>query len=101
MRDYQNGELAKEILKGLALGGFIIACLAMPGLTKIVPLFKPKGARDRYRIKRTITNLQKKKTKKNQKKKWKQSCRNQKRRKKKVLEYNLDDMKLKVPTKWD
>ena len=61
MRDYQNGELAKEILKGLALGGFIIACLAMPGLTKIVPLFKPKGARDRYRIKRTIRSLQEKK----------------------------------------
>ena len=61
MKNYENGELAKEILRGLAVGGFIVACLAMPGLTKIVPLFSPNGARDRYRIKRTVRSLQKNK----------------------------------------
>ena len=101
MRDYQSGELAKEILKGLALGGFIIACLAMPGLTKIVPLFKPKGARDRYRIKRTIRSLQEKKLINIYTKNGNEVVEITRAGKKKVLEYNLDDMKLKVPTKWD
>ena len=50
MKDYQYGELTKEILKGLAVGGFIVAMVAMPGLAYIMPLFKPRGAKDKYRI---------------------------------------------------
>lgn len=101
MKDYKNRELAKEILKGLALGGFLVACLAMPGLTKIVPLFKPNGAKDRYRIKRTIIGLQKKKLVNIYTKGGNQVVEITKAGERKVLEYNLDDMKLKVPKKWD
>ena len=42
-KNYEKGELAKEILMGLAAGGFIVACLAMPGLTKIVPSLSQRG----------------------------------------------------------
>ncbi len=101
MKDYDKGELAKEILKGLAVGGFLVACLAMPGLTKIVPLFSPKGARDRYRIKRTIDGLHKKKFVDIYTKNGNEVVEITKLGSKKVLEYNLDDMKLKVPKKWD
>ncbi|MFZ2303193.1 MAG: hypothetical protein WAV98_00180 [Minisyncoccia bacterium] len=101
MKDYQNRELAKEILMGLAAGGFIVACLAMPGLTKIIPLFKPTGARDRYYIKRAIKGLQEKKLVNIYTKDGNEVVEITKAGKKKVLEYNLDDMKLIVPRKWD
>ena len=37
-------------LKGLAIGGFIVACFALPGLAQVATLFKPKGAYDRHRV---------------------------------------------------
>ena len=101
MKDYQKGELAKEILKGLAMGGFIIACMAMPGLTYIVPLFKPKNTRDRYQIKRVVEELRKKKLINIYTKNGNEVVEITEAGKKKVLEYNLDEMKLKVPKKWD
>ncbi len=101
MKDYKNGELAKEILIGLALGGFLVACLAMPGLTKIVPLFKPESARDRYRVKRAIKGLHEKKLINIYTHNGNEVVEITKAGKKKVLEYNLDDMKLKTPKKWD
>src|SRR3989338_5537950 len=61
MKDYQYGELTKEILKGLAVGGFIVAMVAMPGLAYIMPLFKPRGAKGKYRINQVIKRLHKKK----------------------------------------
>ena len=86
---------------GLAAGGFIVACLAMPGLTKIVPLFKPKGARDRYRINQAFQKLHKKKLVNIYTKNGNQVVEITRAGNKKVLEYNLDDMKLKKPAKWD
>ena len=101
MKKYERGELAKEILLGLAAGGFIVACLAMPGLTKIIPLFKPKGAKDRYRINQAFQKLQKNKLVNIYIKNGNEVVEITKAGKKKVLEYNLDEMKLKVPQKWD
>jgi DNA-binding transcriptional regulator PaaX len=57
LREYKNGELAVIILKGLALGGFIVACFALPGLAQVATLFQPKNTRERYRIKRTVYRL--------------------------------------------
>lgn len=101
LNNYDKGELAKEILMGLAAGGFIVACLAMPGLTKIVPLFKPKGAKDRHRINQAFQKLHDKKLINIYTKNGNEVVEITKAGKKKVLEYNLDDMKLKVPKKWD
>src|SRR3989344_392154 len=101
MKDYRNGEIAKEILKGLAIGGFIVAMAAMPGLTYIIPLFKPKNARDRYRIKRVVEELHKKKLVNIYTKNGNEVVEITKAGTKKVLEYNFDEMKLKVPKKWD
>lgn len=102
MRDYEKGELAKEILLGIAACGFIIAMAAMPGLGKVVPLFKNlKGARDRYRINQAFQKLQKKRMVNIYTKDGKEVVEITKAGKRKILEYNLDEMKLKVPKKWD
>lgn len=101
MRNYENRELAKEILKGLALGGFIVMCLAMPNLAQVVDLFKPKNSRDRYRIKRTINSLHEKKLVNIYTKNGKEVVEITKAGKKRVLEYDIDDMRLRIPKKWD
>jgi DNA-binding transcriptional regulator PaaX len=101
IKNYEKGELAKEILIGLAAGGFIVACLAMPGLTKIVPLFKPRGAKDRYRINQAFSKLHKKKLIKIYTKNGNEVVEITMVGKKIVLEYNLDGMKLKISKKWD
>ncbi|MFA5997051.1 MAG: hypothetical protein WC791_01025 [Candidatus Paceibacterota bacterium] len=101
MKNYERGELAKEILTGIANGGLLLACLAMPGLTKLVPIFSPKNTRERYRINRTLGTLQKKKLVNIYSKNGNDIIEITKAGKKKVLEYNLDEMKLKRPAKWD
>lgn len=101
MRNYENRELAKEILKGLALGGFIVMCFAMPNLAQVVDLFKPKNSRDRYRIRRTIDGLHEKKLVNIYTKNGKEVVEITKAGKKRVLEYDIDDMRLRIPKKWD
>ena len=60
LRDnYSKGELAKEILKGLAAGGVIAASFALPNLPQVLTLFGATTSRERYRINRTIYNLKK------------------------------------------
>mgnify|MGYP001564560860 CR=1 FL=1 len=59
LREYKKGELAIILLKGLALGGFIVACFALPGLAQVATLFQPKNTRERYHIKRTVYSLEK------------------------------------------
>ena len=101
MRNYDRGELAKEILKGLALGGFIVMCFAMPNLAQVVDLFKPKNSREKYRVDRTLGNLQKQKLVKIYQKGGNDVVEITELGKKKLLEYNLDEMSLNVPKKWD
>lgn len=101
MKDYRYGELAKQILKGLALGGFIVVCFALPGFAQVATLFQSKGARDNYRIKQAIKGLQKNRFVDVYEKDGKEVMEITELGKKRVFEYDLDDMKLKVPKKWD
>lgn len=101
MKNYERGELAKTILKGLALGGFIVACFALPGLAQVAVLFKPKGTQDKYRINRAIKRLQEKKFVRVYEKDGKEIVEITELGKRRVLEYNLDEMRIKIPKKWD
>ena len=96
--NYPRGELAKEILKALAVGGILAASLALPNLPQVLKFLGVVGAKDRYRVKRTIYNLKDKRlvnfyengvieiTEKG---------------KKKILQYNIEDMNIKLPARWD
>jgi len=99
LRDnYSKGELAKEILKALAFGGILAASLALPNLPQVLKFLGAVGAKDKYRVKRTICNLKEKRlvnfyengvieiTEKG---------------KKKILQYDIEEMNIKIPAKWD
>ena len=61
LRDnYSKGELAKEIFKALAFGGILAASLALPNLPQVLKFLGAVGAKDKYRVKRTIYNLKEK-----------------------------------------
>ena len=101
MKNYEKGELTKEILVCIANGGLLLACLAMPGLTKIIPLFSPKNTSEQYRINRVLKNLHKNRLVSIYTKDGKDVVEITKTGKKRVLKYNFDDMNLDVPKKWD
>lgn len=101
MDKYERGELAKEILKGLAMGGFIIMCLAMPNLAQVVDLFKPRNSRDRYRVKQAVRRLQKNNMVRIVNRNGHEVVEITAQGKKKVLDYDLDSMQLETKRKWD
>lgn len=96
--NYPKGELAKEILKAMAIGGVLAASLALPNLPQVLKFLGVVGAKDKYRVKRTIYNLKEKRlidfrenglieiTEKG---------------KKRILQYDIEDMNIKLPPKWD
>lgn len=101
MKNYEKGELAKEILVAIAETALLVGCVAMPGLTNIIPLFKSNNARDRQRARQSIKGLERKKLIRIYTKGNNEVIEVTKAGERKVLEYNLDEMKLKVPRKWD
>ena len=96
--NYSKGELAKEILKALAVGGILAASLALPNLPHFFKFLGVVGAKDKYRAKRAIYNLKDKKlvnfyengvieiTEKG---------------KKKILQFDIEDMNIKPSARWD
>ena len=59
--NYLKGELTKEILKALAVGGILAASLALPNLPQVLKFLGVVGAKNKYRAKRAIYNLKDKK----------------------------------------
>jgi len=101
-KKYSRGELSKEILKGLALGGFIVACFVAPNFAQVTKLFNTKNSNDRWRLKRTLSNLTKEKLVKiSYNKKGKEIIKITGDGKKKVLKYEYEDLEISIPKKWD
>ena len=101
MENYERGELAKEILKGLALGGFIVLCFAMPNLAQVVDLFKPRNSRDRYRVRQALRGLQKKEMIRMINRNGHEVVEITAQGKKRVLNYDFEEMRLNTKQKWD
>lgn len=97
----KKGEITKEILKGLATGGLIVASFALPNLPQIFSLLGIKNAKDRYRIKRTIESLKKKKLIEVYEKGNQEVMEITESGKKRVLFYKFEEMSLTRPKKWD
>ena len=96
--NYSKGELAKEILKALAVGGILAASLALPNLPQVLKFLGVVGAKDRYRAKRTIYNLKEKRL---------VNFRENglieitEKGKKRILQYDIENMNINLPSKWD
>jgi len=98
---YKRGELGLVILKGIAVGGIVIAVLALPGLAQVLTLFKPKDSRERYKIKRTVTALAKQRYIKKCTKNGREMFEITKWGRKRLLQYDFDSIKIARPKKWD
>ena len=98
---YVKGELAKEILKGLAIGGLLVASFALPNLPQVFHLLGVKTARERYRVKRSISDLQKKKMINLYEKGDDLVMEITKEGEKRILKYRFDELKIEKPKKWD
>jgi DNA-binding transcriptional regulator PaaX len=98
---YKKGELAKDILKGLAVGGLIFASFALPNLPQVFSFFGIKNSRDRYRMRQSLKNLHNHKLIDFYEKDGEMTVRITEKGNKKVLKYKFDEMKLTRPKKWD
>jgi len=99
--NYSRGELAKEILEGLAIGGLIVASFALPGLPQVFRLFGINNSRDRFRMKRAIQALEKQKLINIFEKDSEEIMEITEKGNKRVLKYKFEEMKIIRPKKWD
>lgn len=99
--NYSRGELAREILKGLAVGGLIVASFALPNLPQIFHLFGVKTARERYKMNRILQNLEKQKLIDIYEKGDDMVMEIAEKGKKRILKYKFDEMVIAKPKKWD
>ena len=100
--NYSKGELAKEILKIIAVGGLVAASIILPSnLPQIFSFFGVESAKDRFRTKRAILALKKKNLINLYEKGDRQIFEITETGKKRVLEYKLDEIEIERPKKWD
>lgn len=96
--NYPRGKLAKEILKVLAVGGILVASMALPNLPQVLKFLGVVGAKDKFRVKRTIYNLKEKRLVNFHKN---DAIEITEKGKKRVLQYDIEDIDIKIPLKWD
>lgn len=94
-------ELTKEILKGLAFGGLIVASFALPGLPQIFSLLGINNAKGRYRAKRAIEALENKKLINIYEKDGEQVVEITEKGEKRALKYKFTEIRIVRPKKWD
>lgn len=101
MKKYINGELTKNILKGLTGTVFVIGSLALPQLPMIYKMFNADDRKEREKIRRAIDRLENKKYVKKYKKEGTDIIEITENGKKEVLKYKLDEIKIKEQKRWD
>lgn len=99
--NYSKGELVKEILKGLAIGGVIVASFALPNIAQILSLFGANNSKDRYRVNRAIQILKNKKLVNMYEKDGKNIVEITENGNKRVLAYAINEIKITRPKNWD
>mgnify|MGYP001602946838 CR=1 FL=1 len=90
-----------QILKTLALGGMILVCVALPGMAQVLTMFQPKNQRDRDRLRRSFNGLQGQKYLKIYQRGGRDVVEVTEGGKKKILEYKLNELKIKPSKSWD
>lgn len=98
---HSKGEIAKEILKGLALGGFIAASFVLPNLPQVFSFFGIKSSRERFKLNRALHNLQRQKLIDIYEKGDDMVMEITEKGEKRILKYKFDEMRIERPKKWD
>ena|SRR3989344_1103905 len=98
---YTHGEVVILVLKVLAISGFAVAVLAMPGLANVLQLFQPKDQKEKNRLRRTIKNLHNRKVIRISEKGNNTQIEITEKGKRLLLAYDLEHMNIPVPKRWD
>ena len=99
--DYDRGEIAEIVLKSLFAVGALTVFIALPGVACIFTMFKPKNSYERQRVKQTVNRLEKSGYVKVRKQNGVETIKITQKGKRKVLQYDYNKLKLKIPDKWD
>ncbi|MEK7652399.1 MAG: hypothetical protein AAB334_00375 [Patescibacteria group bacterium] len=101
MKKYRNGEIMKNILKGLVGTAFLVSSLALPQLPMIYKMFDAEDKREKERVRKAMDRLQNKKYVKKYKKGGIDVVEITENGRKEVLKYKLDEIKIKEQKRWD
>ena len=96
-----KGELAKNILNNLAIGGVLAAGLAFPNIVQLLDFFGATEFGERRKIMRALEKMKKRKLVRIYDKDGLDVVEITESGKKKVLSYNLENIKINRPKKWD
>lgn len=98
---YRYGEIAKGVLKFVVIAGAIGMLLAAPNMAQVLRLFGAKTARERYRAKRSLAHLKKKRFVHVFKRKGQTVVEVTDAGRKKSLQHDFEDIHIEHPMKWD
>lgn len=96
-----KGELAKSILKNLAIGGVLVAGLALPNIVQLLDFFGVTESSERRKIMRALDKMKERKLVRIYEKDGFDVVEITESGKNKVLSYNLENIKITRPKKWD
>lgn len=101
MKKFKRGEIAGAVLKGIILGGIVVAVVALPGMAPVLNLFGGNNKRNQYKLKRALYQLKKNKFVNIYYKEDKEFIEITEKGRKRLLQYDYDNLKIKIPKKWD
>ncbi|MFQ5661802.1 MAG: hypothetical protein ACE5F2_00925 [Candidatus Paceibacteria bacterium] len=99
MNKNKNKEIAKIVLKCLIIGGASVAVLALPGMAQTLTIFMKKDKN--YKFRKTLYDMKRNKIVKMYYKNGEEMIEITEKGRKRLLKYEFDDMKIKIPKKWD
>lgn len=95
---YDRNELAKNILRGLVVGGLIAASLALPNLAQFLRFFEPA---DRRKVRQVFGRLKRKRLVRIYEKDGLDIIELTEDGRKKIQSWNVDEMVLNTKRRWD
>lgn len=92
-------DVTKIVLKCLLAGSVAVVILALPGIAPVLGMFMKKD--NKYRLRNTLYNLKRNRMVKMYYKDGEEVIEITEKGRKRLLKYEFDDMKIKIPKKWD
>lgn len=100
-KEYKKGEITKAVLKSLLIGGMIIAVVALPGMAPVLNLFQSSDNRSRRKFRNGLYRMKKQKLVEIYYINNEEVVEITEKGKKRLLQYDYDDMKINTHKKWD
>ena len=98
---HSKGELVKDILKSLAFGGVLAAGLALPNIVQLLDFFGVTKSSEKFKIIGAVERMKQNKLVRIYHKDCTDIIEITELGKKKVLSYDLENIKITRPKKWD